>query len=174
LIVPGLNNSGPQHWQSLWETLYSGCERVQQQRWDRPDLAVWSKQLDSSLRQKKQPTLIVAHSFGCLTTVFNASRVDQHVLGALLVAPANPDKFGVTDQVAPVRLPFPSILVGSSNDPWMKLDDARHWAMVWGSQFVNAGALGHINAESGLGYWRYGLSLLQQLAQQVRLVHSAI
>ncbi len=75
----------------------------------------------------------------------------------------------MTGQVAPIRLPFPSILVGSTNDPWMRLEDARYWAKVWGSEFVNAGALGHINADSGLGCWRNGLTLLQQLAQAVRL-----
>lgn len=166
LIVPGLNNSGPGHWQSRWETLYSGFERVQQARWDRPNLSVWSRKLTRTLRHKQQPTLIVAHSFGCLTTVHQAAQEEGNVVGALLVAPADPEKFGVADQVGISKLPFPSIVVGSTNDPWMTADKAEKWSRIWGSEFVNAGALGHINADSGLGYWMFGLALLQQLVQK--------
>lgn len=169
LIVPGLNNSGPGHWQSRWEALHAGFERVQQTRWDQPDLPVWSRKLAQALRHKAQPTLLVTHSFGCLTSVYLAAQGAGYVVGALLVAPADPDKFGVAEQVNDVRLPFPSILVGSTNDPWLSGDKAAALAKRWGSEFVNAGALGHINAESDLGYWMFGLSLLQQLVQQIGL-----
>lgn len=83
----------------------------------------------------------------------------------LLVAPADPDKFGVTKKLIDVKLSCPSIVVGSSNDPWMKAHQAAYWAQVWGSEFINVGALGHVNAESRLGDWLFGLSLLQRLAK---------
>jgi predicted alpha/beta hydrolase family esterase len=35
LILPGWQNSGPDHWQSRWEALY-GYQRVQQHDWMRP------------------------------------------------------------------------------------------------------------------------------------------
>jgi hypothetical protein len=57
-------------------------------------------------------------------------------------------------------------MVASTNDPWMTVEKAETWAERWGSDFVNAGALGHINAESGLGDWRFGQRLLQVLAQR--------
>jgi hypothetical protein len=63
-------------------------------------------------------------------------------------------------------LPCPSIMVASANDPWMTAHSAETWARRWGSDFVNAGALGHINAESGLGDWRFGQRLLQALARR--------
>ncbi|AMO96391.1 hypothetical protein CFter6_3769 [Collimonas fungivorans] len=162
LVVPGLYNSSPQHWQSRWQRLYPSFERVEQARWDAPVLEVWSERLRQQLRKSEQPTLAIAHSFGCLTTVHGALNQVPNLAGALLVAPADPDKFDVSAAVSG-RLPVPAIVVGSLNDPWMESRRARHWAKVWGAEYIDAGALGHINAESNLGDWLYGQSLLQRL-----------
>lgn len=171
LIAPGLHGSGPDHWQSRWQRLYPAFERVEQVHWHQPELPVWSQRLQEVLAQRVRPTLIVAHSFGCLTTVHRAltdaaAQHDSPIVGALLVAPADPVKFGVADAVEG-RLPFPSLVVGSSNDPWMSAERAEHWASVWGSDFINAGALGHINAESGLDDWQAGQALLRDLAARL-------
>src|SRR5437899_1901239 len=104
LVVPGLNNSGPQHWQSRWQRLYHGFERVEQEHWDVPALAPWSQRLLDMLRlPSTRRVLLVAHSFGCLTTVHRAlekeSKLEQLVAGALLVAPADPEKFGVSAEL---------------------------------------------------------------------------
>jgi predicted alpha/beta hydrolase family esterase len=166
LVAPGLHNSGPAHWQSHWQRLYPGFERVEQARWDEPVLSRWSAQLDAVLAQDTRPTLIVAHSFGCLTTAHSLGRAASPVAGVLLVGPADPDKFGVAELLPHDALPVPSILVASTNDPWMTAAKADFWARRWGSEFVNAGALGHINAESGLGDWVFGQRLLHKLAEQ--------
>ncbi|MCE3262250.1 MAG: alpha/beta hydrolase [Pseudoduganella sp.] len=167
LVAPGLHNSGPQHWQSRWQRLYPWFERVEQDRWSDPVLLDWADRLDEVLAQERRPTLIVAHSFGCLTTALSLSRASSpHVAGVLLVGPADPDKFQVSAILPQGALPCPSIMVASSNDPWMTAPSAERWARRWGSAFLNAGALGHINAESGLGDWRCGQRLLQVLAQR--------
>ncbi|RJG05522.1 alpha/beta hydrolase [Noviherbaspirillum cavernae] len=166
LIVPGLHGSGPDHWQTRWQELHPAFERVHQERWDVPDLLVWSARLDQVLRRSARPTLIIAHSFGCLTTVHRASHGATNLHGVLLVAPADPVKFGVDRMLQDAALPCPAIVVGSTNDPWMESDRAVVWAERWGGVFVNGGALGHINAESELGDWPYGQSLLQRLVQQ--------
>jgi predicted alpha/beta hydrolase family esterase len=167
LVAPGLHNSGPDHWQSRWQRLYPRFERVEQERWSDPVLLRWADRLDEVLDQDRRPTLIVAHSFGCLTTAQSLSRASSpHVAGVLLVGPADPDKFQVSALLPHAELPCPSIMVASTNDPWMTLHSAANWARRWGSDFVNAGALGHINAESGLGDWRFGQRLLQLLAQR--------
>jgi len=167
LVAPGLHNSGPDHWQSRWQRLYPRFERVEQKRWSDPVLLRWADRLDEVLDQDRRPTLIVAHSFGCLTTALSLSRsTSPHVAGVLLVGPADPDKFQVSSLLPHGGLPCPSIMVASTNDPWMTVEKAETWAERWGSDFVNAGALGHINAESGLGDWRFGQRLLQVLAQR--------
>ncbi|MEO6919918.1 MAG: alpha/beta hydrolase [Collimonas sp.] len=162
LVVPGLYNSSPQHWQSRWQRLYPHFERVEQEHWDAPVLEVWSSRLQEQLLRSEQPTLAIAHSFGCLTTIHSALNAVPNLAGALLVAPADPDKFDVSAAVSG-RLPVPAIVVGSLNDPWMESGRSRRWAKIWGAEFIDAGALGHINVESNLGDWLYGQSLLQRL-----------
>jgi predicted alpha/beta hydrolase family esterase len=61
------------------------------------------------------------------------------------------------------KLPFPSIVVASSNDEYVTLERAKHFADSWGSELINAGNLGHINSSSDLGNWPFGISLLQKL-----------
>lgn len=41
-IVPGLNNSGPEHWQTIWEKKY-GFKRIIQEEWDYPVYKEWEK-----------------------------------------------------------------------------------------------------------------------------------
>jgi len=168
LVAPGLHNSGPEHWQTRWQRLYPSFERVEQDRWDQPVLSRWSARLDEVLAEDTRPTLIVAHSFGSLTTAQSLSHdlSPSNVAGVLLVGPADPDKFGVAELLPHDELPVPSIMVASTNDPWMTVEKAALWARRWGSEFINAGALGHINAESGLGDWIFGQRLLHKLAEQ--------
>ncbi|MFL6673404.1 MAG: RBBP9/YdeN family alpha/beta hydrolase [Massilia sp.] len=167
LVAPGLHNSGASHWQTRWEGLYPAFERVEQWHWDRPELPAWSAQLGHMLRRSARPALVVAHSFGCLATVHRIAAGAPNLAGALLVAPADPHKFGVERELAGIRLPIPAILVGSEDDPWMSAARAARWAGEWGCEFVNAGALGHINAESGLGDWEFGLAQLARLVQRI-------
>ncbi|MEV4779755.1 RBBP9/YdeN family alpha/beta hydrolase [Burkholderia sp. LMU1-1-1.1] len=173
LIAPGLHNSGPDHWQSRWQRLFPAFERVEQEDWEAPDLARWSARVDR-LRHTRtklddpRPILIVAHSFGSLATVHSVARDPSGVAGVLLVAPADPDKFDVADQLPKLALPVPSIMIGSTNDPWMAAPRAALWAERWRSQFIDGGRLGHINAESGLGDWPEGLQILYFLIDKVQ------
>ncbi len=166
LIVPGLHDSGPGHWQSRWQETHPSFERVEQRHWDIPDIDAWSAQIGHVLRRSARPAVVVAHSFGCLATVHRAIVAGTPNLhGALLVAPAEPGKVGQSDSLFQGRLPFPSIVIASENDPWMEARRSASWARHWGSEFIIAGALGHINAESGLGDWLFGMTQLQQLVQ---------
>jgi predicted alpha/beta hydrolase family esterase len=166
LIVPGLNNSGPGHWQTRWEERYPTFERVEQWHWDCPQLAAWSDQIGHMLRRSARPALLVAHSFGCLAAVHRAAIGATNLAGALLVAPADPRKFGVDGELPTAPLAIPTTVIGSEDDPWMPAERAREWAGCWGSEFIDAGALGHINAQSGLGDWAFGLAQLARLAQR--------
>jgi predicted alpha/beta hydrolase family esterase len=170
LVAPGLHDSGPEHWQSRWQRLYPTFERVQQDDWSHPDLPAWSARVAAVRRRDLRPTLIVAHSFGCLASVHSIVADPQSIAGVLLVGPADPDKFGVAPLLPATPLPCPSIMIASTDDPWMPLERAERWAARWGSNFVNAGALGHINAESGLKDWLAGQHQLQILADRAHNV----
>jgi predicted alpha/beta hydrolase family esterase len=175
LIAPGLQNSGPEHWQSRWQRLFPAFERIEQDDWEAPHLARWSARVDEARQRARsggggdqRPTLIVAHSFGSLATVHSVARDAAGIAGVLLVAPADPDKFNVAALLPHRALPVPSIMIGSTNDPWMAAPRAELWAGRWHSRFINAGALGHINAESGLGDWPEGLKALYFLAEKAQ------
>jgi len=165
LIVPGLSGSGPDHWQSWWQALEPEALRVEQEEWEAPELDRWTRRVGHYLEQQSRPVWIVAHSFGVLASVSAAARLPQKVAGAFLVAPADPEKFGVSAQVPDSPLPFPSLLVASSNDPWLKLMNAGYLAARWGSHLVNLGEVGHINPASGFGPWIEGRNLFQRFVR---------
>jgi predicted alpha/beta hydrolase family esterase len=168
LIAPGLHNSGPEHWQSRWQRLFPAFERIEQDDWEVPDLSRWSARVDQVRQRDRRPTLVVAHSFGSLATVHSLARDPAGIAGVLMVAPADPDKFDVAALLPQQALPVPSIMVGSTNDPWMAAPRAELWARRWASRFINGGELGHINAESGLGDWPEGLETLYLLAEKAQ------
>lgn len=159
LILPGWQNSGPDHWQTKWEQLDTSFTRVQQDDWDRPDFAAWSERLDSQLTE---PTVLIAHSLGC----FLASRARKNVVAALLVAPPKLGGFPelATFENLPLEpLPFPSVVVASRNDPFCDFGHAETLAAAWGSGLVDGGERGHLNSESKLGTWSEGRALLRAL-----------
>jgi predicted alpha/beta hydrolase family esterase len=153
LIVPGLHDSGPAHWQTWLQAHHRDAVRVTQRDWDKPDLERWSARIGTTLeRHGPGPWIAVAHSFGCLALAHHLEdQPDSPIAAALLVAPAEPDKFGVAALLPQGRLPVPSTLIASDTDPWMTAASTRRWAARWGSHWTSLGDAGHINAESGFG-----------------------
>ncbi len=170
LILPGWQDSGPGHWQSRWETLH-GHVRVDQHDWLQRRRGDWLARLEETVIDSDRPVVLVAHSLGCVL-VAAWSRFSRHahkVRGALLVAPGDveqPDLAPALPGWAPIirePLPFASVLVASRDDPYCRFERAAALAQDWGSRLVDAGARGHLNAESGLGDWPDGHALLQSL-----------
>jgi len=170
LVLPGYGDSGPQHWQSLWEAADATCRRVVQRDWYAPTLAEWCEALDRAVAACEHPPILVAHSLGCTLVAHWTRQARRPVAGALLVAPADVDMLAlVLDTVAsfaPVpldRLPFPSIVVASSDDPYVSPERAGTFARAWGSRFVLIEGAGHLNTDSGHGDWPEGHRLLEEL-----------
>lgn len=170
LILPGWQSSGPAHWQSRWEALH-GDVRVEQHDWMRPLRGDWISRLEDVLLAQTGPSVLVCHSLGCLLAAAWAShsRNTHLVQGALLVAPGDPEREELQSALkswTPVplnKLPFKSLLVGSQDDPYCTLQRAQAFGQAWGSEFIDYGAYGHINADSGLGDWPEGRALLARL-----------
>lgn len=170
LILPGWQNSGPDHWQSRWQAVH-GYTRVEQHDWQRPLRGDWIARLEDVLLSQSEAAVLVAHSLGCLHTAAWAShsRNTHRVKAALLVAPpdvARDDIRQILPSWFPVplqRLPFPTLVISSDNDPFCALGRAEGFAAAWGSRFVCAGPRGHLNADSGLGDWPEAHAHLQQL-----------
>lgn len=169
IIVPGWRDSGPGHWQSLWAERMQGAVRVLQDDWVTPKRTAWVAALEKLVLESPGPVVIAAHSLGCITTTHLSETAAARIHGALLVAPADPERRAVLSDFAPVpyaRLPYRSILVASSNDPYCPVRLAGAYARAWGSEFVRMQNAGHINIDSGHGDWPLGLALLQSLTDE--------
>lgn len=175
LIVPGWMDSGPDHWQSRWEKKLSSARRVAMPDFNRPSCSGWKKALVEAVENSDRPAFLVAHSLGVIT-VAHAARFFPRgkVVGAWLAAAPDLDAreeleamkreggdgVAIPDGFSPVpaeRLPFPALLVASSNDRCCSYEKAAQMANCWGATLVHAGEAGHINAASGYGPWPDGV-----------------
>ncbi|WP_371477266.1 RBBP9/YdeN family alpha/beta hydrolase [Kitasatospora sp. NBC_00315] len=172
LLLPGFQNSDHEHWQSIWERTDPAFRRLEQKDWDHPDPEDWTETLDRAVQAHDGPLVLVAHSLGCVTVARWAARTPAPrttpVVGALLVAPPDIDHADVPElagfRPVPLRpLPFPSIVVVGSDDPWAAPERSRLFAESWGARYVELGPYGHLNATSGLGAWSRGRELLAEL-----------
>jgi uncharacterized protein len=168
IILPGIGGSGESHWQTLWQRQDPCAIVFQPSSWDQPELDDWIAALDRAVASAAEPPLLVAHSLACLLVAHWAARADAaHVAGAFLVAVPDPDgpvfpaEHAATFRAVPSRaLPFPTLVVASSNDPYGSLGYVQRCAADWEAGLVVAGALGHVNDASGLGEWQFGAALL--------------
>lgn len=171
LVIPGLNGSGPGHWQRWWLADHSNASLLELEDWRNPHLDVWLAALEAELASSAG-SILVAHSLGAILVANLAGRPSaDHVAGALLVAPSDlaaverlhprQVQFGVMPQS---ELPFPSILVASRDDPYLKFARAQALADWWGSGLVDLGAAGHVNVASGFGRWTDGYALASGFA----------
>ena len=176
LIVPGLNNSGPKHWQSFWAKSLPNAVRVEQRSWDKPQKEKWIETLDKAVAQLGSDTIIVAHSLGVATTVlwlakkFAEKNVPAHIKGAFLVSPSDVDNIEVIHSFAPmplVKLPVPAAVVASDNDEFVSIERSEFFTVAWGAHLFRAGALGHINSDSDLKEWEQGRAFLAEFEKSI-------
>lgn len=173
LIVPGWHGSEEEHWQSHWERRLPRAQRVQQKDWVKPDLNDWVEALGRHISSLHGQVILIAHSLGCVTIAHWAQRATASqaakVVGALLVAPADVERPQCPEALsgfAPIpgqTLPFPTVLVGSSNDPAATAERAYTLGRAWGANVTILADAGHINVKSGHGSWQAGFRYLYQL-----------
>ncbi|MDP3670747.1 MAG: alpha/beta hydrolase [Telluria sp.] len=174
LILAGLWNSGPQHWQTHWERKHPRWSRVPHRDWNNPECGEWVAELDAAIAACEGPPVLVAHSLACVLVAHWArSGSALKIAGAFLVAPSDVDAPSYPVEArgfAPMpmeKLPFPGIVVASANDQYVTLERARALAQAWGSRLVELGDAGHINGASGYGEWPEGERMLLDFCKQV-------
>lgn len=175
LTLPGLWNSGPQHWQTNWERKHPGWKRVPHRDWNTPRCGEWVAELDAAIAACKRPPVLAAHSLSCALVAHWAAARSQHkVAGAFLVAPSDVEAPAYPKEAtgfAPMpleRLPFPSIVVASADDEYVSIERARAFGAAWGSTLAEIGDAGHINGASGYGEWPDGERMLLDFCAKVQ------
>lgn len=170
LIVPGLGNSGPQHWQTYFENSAPNFARIEQKEWNSPVCADWIKNIDQHISHYDPAGVIfIGHSLGCTAIAHWAKEFKKNIKGAMLVAPSDieaPQYNFTATGFSPIpleKINFNTIVVASENDVWVSLERAAFFAAHWGSEFINIGKAGHINADSGHTNWDDGLTILKKL-----------
>jgi serine hydrolase len=178
LIVPGLRDHVPGHWQTILEERLPGSVSVPRMHRDKLSRAAWVAMLDASLAKIEQPPILVAHSAGCMIVVHWSLRHRRPIKGALLAAPpdfesAMPENYPSQEVLQQngwlptprERLPFPSIVAASTNDPLGRFERVQALAQAWGSRLVDLGEVGHLNPAAGYGEWPRAQQFIRELAQ---------
>jgi len=178
VIVPGLRDHVAEHWQTLLAARLPRSRIVPPLGKDNLDLAARLEAIEREAQAIEGPLIIVAHSGGVAMIAHWAARTERRVLGALLATPPDlerplPDGYPTMDALGaggwlPVpraRLPFPSIVAASRNDPLARFDDVAEMARCWGGRLEDIGEAGHLNPASGHGPWPLAERLVEDLAR---------
>lgn len=166
LIIPGLRDHVEEHWQTLLASGLQKVRTVEPAETNKLNCANRVARIQAELEKIEGSVILVAHSAGVLMTVHWAALHHANIQGALLVAPPDLSESWPANYPSPEalrqegweplpthKLPFPSIVVASTNDHLASFEAVEHMAAQWGSQLVNAGAVGHLNPAAGYGAW---------------------
>lgn len=176
LIVPGLREHVPEHWQTLLAERLPKVRSVPPLEENKLSLDARVAAIQHELESIDGPVILVAHSAGVLMVVHWAARHNRLIRGALLAAPPDLDATWPANYPSPdtlrehgwsplprQRLPFPSLVAASSNDHLASLEAVERMARDWGSTLVELGPVGHLNPASGYGDWPKADELIQVL-----------
>jgi hypothetical protein len=176
VIVPGLRDDVPDHWQTLLAARLPNSITVPRMETNKLSCAAWVAQVEQTLAEVDGPVILVAHSGGVMMVVHWAQRHHRPIHGALLAAPADlesPLPAGYPTQdvlrqggwlpIPRAPLPFPSIVAASTNDPLARYERVSQLAKDWGSRLVNIGAVGHLNPAAGFGEWPSARDFISRL-----------
>jgi uncharacterized protein len=181
LIVPGLRDHVPQHWQTLLAARLPRVHGVPPMGREDLDCARRVAAIEHAVYDIDGPVLIVAHSGGCIMVAHWATNTAhaRRVSGALLATPPDferPMPEGYPSLAAlegggwlPVprqSLPFPSLVAASRDDPLGSFERVSQVAEDWGSTLVDLGCVGHLNPASGYGDWPMAETLLMAVSRE--------
>ncbi len=176
VIVPGLRDHVPNHWQTVLAEQLPGSVTVPRMATNEFSCRAWVAEIDRTLAAVHGPVILVAHSGGVMMVVHWAEKHRRPIHGALLAAPADlevplPEGYPTLEALReggwlPIprsRLPFPSIVAASTNDPLARYDRVAQYAADWGSRIADVGAVGHLNPAAGFGEWPRAREFIRDL-----------
>lgn len=183
LIVPGLRDAVPEHWQTRLLAQHPAARGVPPTGREPLDLHLRVQAIEQAVAAIEGALLLIAHSGGCIMVAHWArnTRHAARVQGALLATPPDfeqpmpagyPTLQALQDcgwlPVPRIPLPFPSLVALSQNDPLGSPERVAALARDWGSHTVDLGMVGHLNPASGFGPWPQAVALIEQAANLSR------
>jgi predicted alpha/beta hydrolase family esterase len=173
VFLAGIDNSGPDHWQSIWYRKLPGSLWVEHADWSNPNRDAWVADLDAALASVGGPKLVIAHSIGgLLLAEWALEHEDDELEGALLIAVPDVQSKSFPKTATGFRsaflnpMPCPAMMLASDNDPYADLSYSRRLASYWRALLLDMGPIGHINADSGLGEWEEGWQIMQTMGEE--------
>ncbi|WP_328326348.1 MULTISPECIES: RBBP9/YdeN family alpha/beta hydrolase [unclassified Streptomyces] len=177
VIVPGLRDHVPEHWQTILGNKIPDARTVPPVATGRLSCDTQVAALEEVLSEVPGPVVLVAHSVGVLTVTHWAQRHRRPVQGALLATPPDletplPEGQPTPDDlhrngwlpVPRTPLPFPSIVAASTDDPLAGFAPVAALAWAWGSRLVDLGPVGHLNPAAGYGEWPQAGEFVRELS----------
>lgn len=180
LIVPGLRDHVADHWQTLLAANLQKVVTVPPLTEEKLSCQARVEAIQRALSSIGGPVILVAHSAGVLMVAHWTARYgagQPHAIqGALLVTPPDLDaswpshypsreamETGGWRPLPRTKLPFPSLVAMSQNDPLASPAAVRALAADWGSELIDLGPVGHLNPASGFGPWPQAIELVSRL-----------
>lgn len=176
VILAGLGDSGPEHWQYHWLRHFKHAVKVEHDNWDEPQLKEWLARMNELMDQQTRPVILVAHSLAVSLVMHwvKTSKNTAQVAGAFLVAPADvdsplhtPEEIRNFSPIPTSPLPFPSVVIASEDDAYISITRASYLAKQWGSEFISIGKRDHIGTAAKLGLWDEGLELFEGFVKRL-------
>ena len=176
LLVPGLRDESPAHWQSLLAARLPNARALPARGKENIDLDARIDEIESAVSTAKMPVVIVAHSAGSIATIHWLLRTRLKPLGVLLATPptfasALPPEYPSLAEfkkagwlpLPQARLTAPCIVAASRDDPLGPFGSVGALAHSWGAELVDLGEVGHLNPASGYGEWDQAVPLIRSL-----------
>lgn len=170
LIIPGWGGSDDPHWQAWLASELAkdyGCVNFFKfSNFEYPQLDTWSNELLDAIDEFK-PNVIVCHSLA--NTLWFHLCNEKKLKGVeelFLVAPPSMScDIPELKSFFPIKTPKTiyasrAILVSSTNDPYMSIDEAKKVQSELGIEMKILENAGHINDDSGFGEWPW---ILEQI-----------
>lgn len=174
LISPGYTNSGPDHWQTHLENTYKFVDRIEHSNWDFVDRKTWLQEFEEAISLIEDDLVLIGHSCGTNVIAQWAESKSEHlkkVKAAILVAPADVDNQNLPQEIGSQRpmpytkLPFPTLVIGSDNDPFTSLETLGSLAKAWGAELAVIPKAGHIASDDGYGKWNDIAEYIEEFAK---------
>jgi len=86
LILAGIYDSSPQHWQSIWMRDNPSLVKLDHASLTHPARYEWVNELGTKIDALKAEVVLVAHSLACLMVAHWAGHSNERVCCALLVS----------------------------------------------------------------------------------------